>query len=149
MQATEQQQEVAAIDARLGRRVRDLRERRGWSQGALSEELEKWTGVDWHQTTITKVENGHRPVRASELVALGFVFNVGPAQLLGGSDGDAIVADQYLLGQKDELESVQTWLQRRQALVTARMEMSSATYLPAQQDHDEEEEASGLDRKTP
>lgn len=49
----------------IGRRIRALRTDAGWSQPALIEALRD-AGLNWGQSTLSKVEAGERPLRLSE-----------------------------------------------------------------------------------
>lgn len=70
-------------------RLRDERERRGWSRAALTVMLEK-RGVWVHPTAIAKIENGTRSVELSMLWALADIFGVSVDALIGraGRGGD-------------------------------------------------------------
>jgi transcriptional regulator with XRE-family HTH domain len=59
----------------LGRKVRQLRTERGWSQEQLSERL---NGLGWavHQTTVAKLEAGTRPIRIAEADTLAVAFGL-------------------------------------------------------------------------
>ena len=70
-------------NAHIGVRVTQSRERQGWNQGELATRLEA-AGLPWHQTTVSKVERGERPVRAVELPLLAAVLGVDPLALLPG-----------------------------------------------------------------
>ncbi|MGW4129468.1 helix-turn-helix domain-containing protein [Amycolatopsis japonica] len=59
----------------LSSKVRQLRTERGWSQEDLANQLER-VGFKMHQTTIAKLESGKRPIRASEVFALAYVFRI-------------------------------------------------------------------------
>lgn len=69
----------------LGRRVRQERERRGWSQAELAERL-KDHGVELHFTAIAKIEqrDSERPraIRFNEAMALAEVFEMSVDRLL-------------------------------------------------------------------
>ncbi|MEV6907991.1 helix-turn-helix transcriptional regulator [Amycolatopsis sp. NPDC051071] len=59
----------------LSSKIRQLRTDRGWSQEDLANHLER-VGFKMHQTTIAKLESGKRPIRASEVFALSYVFRI-------------------------------------------------------------------------
>ena len=67
-------------EAAVGAKVRALRVERGWSQGDLADKLDE---VGWpiHQTNISKLEAGRRPIRVAELHALAAVFGLPPIAL--------------------------------------------------------------------
>jgi transcriptional regulator with XRE-family HTH domain len=64
----------------LRRRVREFRERRGWNQTQLAEEVTK-LGTTMHQTTIAKIENQSRDVTINEALLLAAALNVPPPLL--------------------------------------------------------------------
>lgn len=64
----------------IGRKVRLLREERGWSQTELARRLSD-LGLDMHQTTVAKMESGRRPLRVSEAVAITQALKI-PANTL-------------------------------------------------------------------
>ncbi len=59
----------------IGAKVRQLREQRGWSQADLSDRL-AYYGWPLHQTNVSKIESGRRPLRVAEAVALALVFGL-------------------------------------------------------------------------
>lgn len=59
----------------IGAKVRQLREQRGWSQADLSDRL-AYYGWQLHQTNISKLEAGRRPIRVAEAAALAAVFGL-------------------------------------------------------------------------
>jgi transcriptional regulator with XRE-family HTH domain len=63
------------VEGILGAKIRQLRERAGWSQADLAERL-KAVGFEFHQTTVAKMEAGKRPIRVAEVFALGVVFRM-------------------------------------------------------------------------
>ncbi|NUU30848.1 helix-turn-helix transcriptional regulator [Arthrobacter sp. C9C5] len=71
---TEQQKVHQAEEAQFVENVQRLREAKGWSQGELARRMsdEGWDG--FHQTTISRIEKGQRPVRLAEARALAKVL---------------------------------------------------------------------------
>jgi transcriptional regulator with XRE-family HTH domain len=59
----------------LGRKVRQLRLERGWTQEQLAERLSE-VGWPMHQTTVAKLEGGARPIRIAEADALAVAFGL-------------------------------------------------------------------------
>lgn len=53
-------------DARFAENVRRERERAGWSQAEFARLLQEAGLAHFHQTTVSRVENGERPVRLGE-----------------------------------------------------------------------------------
>lgn len=75
--------DVAALEAeeRIGRRVRELRQARGWSQEQLASAMTD-LGVTMHQTTVAKVEAAARPIRVNEAAVFAAVLGVRLVDLL-------------------------------------------------------------------
>ncbi|MEV7768303.1 helix-turn-helix transcriptional regulator [Microbacterium sp. NPDC086615] len=59
-------------------KFRMMREERGWSQKDLADEVNRY-GLDFHQSTIAKLEGHKRPLRVAEMFALSYVFRMPPA----------------------------------------------------------------------
>jgi transcriptional regulator with XRE-family HTH domain len=64
------------------KRVRDERERRGWSQSHMAKLLSD-KGIGAHTTTIAKIEAGDRAVPVDEAAAIADLFEVSLDKLLG------------------------------------------------------------------
>ncbi len=62
-------------EKRFGRRVREWRTARSWSQEDLAERLRD-VGIDMHQTTLAKLERGGRPLRVAEAVAIATIMGM-------------------------------------------------------------------------
>jgi len=60
----------------VGRRIRELRQKKGWSQEALAEE------AGLHRTYIGQVERGEKSIRMKDLVRLAGALRVRPFVLL-------------------------------------------------------------------
>lgn len=60
----------------LGRRIRELREGRGWSQERLAE------AADLHENYISRLETGRQEPGVLVLLRLCLAFEITPAQLL-------------------------------------------------------------------
>lgn len=60
---------------RFGRRVKDLRLERGWTQDELAKRL-NGAGYSMHQTTVAKMESGARPTSVGEMAALAAIFGM-------------------------------------------------------------------------
>jgi len=72
-------------DVVIGERVRQRRISLGLSQDALAGRLQA-AGIAWSQGTLSKVENGDRPVRLSETPSLATVLDLPWYQLLESAD---------------------------------------------------------------
>ncbi|MEX5259576.1 helix-turn-helix transcriptional regulator [Kocuria sp. CPCC 205263] len=58
--------EEGTMNRRFRENMRRIREEKGWSQGELSRRLVDSGLSVFHQTTITRIENGSRPVKLDE-----------------------------------------------------------------------------------
>jgi len=66
----------------IAARVRELRQRNGWTADQLAERMTA-EGVPWSRIVVTKLETGRRPsVSAEELLTLAYVLSVAPVHLL-------------------------------------------------------------------
>ena len=79
------------IERVIGKKVRQLRTERGWSQEDLRRRLEPGWPLD--QTTISNLELGRRPIRVAEAEALAAVFGMSLVALL---DQGAATAERDL-----------------------------------------------------
>ncbi|MBA2768637.1 MAG: helix-turn-helix transcriptional regulator [Sporichthyaceae bacterium] len=75
--------DIATLDETVGARIRDLRIRQGLPQGHLSTVMRVSYDFGWHQSTLTRVEAGERPLRLSEAVAVAEILGTDVADLLG------------------------------------------------------------------
>lgn len=67
---------AAEVDANIGRNLRTAREARGISQAELARLVGEMGVPGFHQTTIARIENGARPLRAAEAIAVCRVLEV-------------------------------------------------------------------------
>ena len=63
------------IEERIGARVREERERRGWSQEVLGQEVGRFLERSWSGQTVSVAEKGGRDFGAVEMLAISMVFN--------------------------------------------------------------------------
>ena len=68
---------MRTIDQDVGARIKALREQRGMSQAALGER------IDLNQSTVSRIEEGSRPLTASELAALSSTLGVTIGAIVG------------------------------------------------------------------
>lgn len=71
----------------VGERVRQARESWGWSQGDVARHMRTENHPNFYQTTVSRIENGARPVTVEECSALANVLRVSPIYLAGWSPG--------------------------------------------------------------
>lgn len=83
-----------AYETQFGVKLRDWRKARGWSQARVADEL-GYRGFEMHQTTVAKIENGTRPLRVAEAVAISDVMGMPALSVFygPGPDDEAIGID--------------------------------------------------------
>lgn len=69
-----EQREGMTPDERISANVRALREQKGLSQAELAKLMSE-RRHPWHQSTVTRVEQGTQQLKAAELVDLAAIFN--------------------------------------------------------------------------
>lgn len=62
------------LNQALGKYVADSRRRSFYSQQVLADRMNEQFGHNWHQTVISKIENGERHLTAEELFHLAVIF---------------------------------------------------------------------------
>lgn len=78
-------------DGRFAANMRAMRAARGWNQSELARRVTNAGTDGFHQTTISRIEAGSRPVRLGEATAIARVLGT-TVELMVSSDGrDAIV----------------------------------------------------------
>ncbi len=70
------------VEVTFSRGVRTWRELHGWSQTELAQRMQE-RGHPFHQATVYKLEDGRRPTRLAEAVALAEVLEVPLTHLIG------------------------------------------------------------------
>ncbi|HLI38886.1 MAG TPA: helix-turn-helix transcriptional regulator [Streptosporangiaceae bacterium] len=60
-------------DGQFAARIREERERKGWSQGGVARQMRQ-RGWSWYPQTVQKAEAGHRKVSVGEAEALARIF---------------------------------------------------------------------------
>lgn len=94
-----------ANDATIGERIRSLRGELDLSQGELADRLRKH-GLPWSQGTLSKVENGDRPVRLAEAPMLAAALGIEIEDLAAGPSRLGLVLRR---AQFREQEAVNRW----------------------------------------
>lgn len=90
----------------IGQRVKELRERKGWSQGDLLAAARRFlpAGETFARASLSRIENGHRKANSGMLQALARALDTSPEYLLGleGQEGLTVVsAEEVPLPQPD------------------------------------------------
>jgi transcriptional regulator with XRE-family HTH domain len=117
-----------ALEVTVGRRTRQFREQRGWSQADLGQRLGAY-GAALHQTSISKLEAGARPIRLDEVGALADLFEVRPADLFEdavGSDRVRKAEDAYRHAHGHMHAQALQHSRARQRLAAAEQEVTEA-----------------------
>lgn len=70
------------MNSKTGSRIKQQRERRGWTQLELAEK------VGMNNSVLSRIESNKRPVESEELKKFADVFNMSIDQLLGHVNGD-------------------------------------------------------------
>lgn len=70
------------MHSKTGSRIKQLRERRGWTQ------LDLAVKVDMNNSVLSRIESNKRPVESEELKKFADVFNVSTDFLSGHTNGD-------------------------------------------------------------
>lgn len=109
------------------RRIREARNRRGWTVKDLAAQCKKAGAVKLTAAVITNLETRRRPGReisAEELLALALVLEVPPVQLLSPLDGDEVL--EVVPGEGKDPVAAAAWLSDEDwSLGAARMAASS------------------------
>jgi transcriptional regulator with XRE-family HTH domain len=74
------------VDAAFSEALRATRERRSMTQGELAQQMSA-RGFDFHQQTVTKVENGRRKVTIGEATAMAAILEAPLEALIQGRNG--------------------------------------------------------------
>lgn len=73
--------------------VQRQREARGWSQGELARRMSDLGWEAFHQTTISRIEKGARPVRLGEARALARIFDSNVSQMIAPTEAQRALAE--------------------------------------------------------
>jgi transcriptional regulator with XRE-family HTH domain len=78
-------------EEQLGKRLRALREARGWTQGELLDAARQFlpAGEVFDRTTVSRLEHGRQWPRSGTLSALARAFGVSPGYLVGHDEPPA------------------------------------------------------------
>lgn len=90
---------VADLDVTIGRTVKQLRRDLGLTQAEVAE------AVSLHQTALSKIESGKRPLLVSEAFALSDALPVNVLSVLAGA-WTPTFADAYRAGYEKALDDV-------------------------------------------
>lgn len=82
---------ITPEEARFIDSVKRIREKKGWSQGELARYLGDTGTEGFHQTTISRIEKGERPVRLGEARAIARVFGSTVEQMTMSAENSDVV----------------------------------------------------------
>ncbi len=68
-------------EAHFAQNLRHQREAKGWSQGDLARRMQEVGWRNFHQTTVSRIEKGERPIRLGEAKTIASLLSVGLEQL--------------------------------------------------------------------
>lgn len=85
---------TVSIDDSFGEALRQARERSKLTQGAVAELMRERLFVDFHQTTVYKIESGKRGVTLGEGLALASIVGVSIEKLIEESKTTAVALRQ-------------------------------------------------------
>ncbi|WP_336652373.1 MULTISPECIES: helix-turn-helix domain-containing protein [unclassified Leucobacter] len=94
---------MADLDAKLARRIREVREGIGLSQGDLARRMNERGHQGFQQQTIARIESGNRKVTYGEAVDLATAMNHTAEGLVGVPGEDALVAKGARVGETSEV----------------------------------------------
>lgn len=141
---TSWEKQSESINKGLGRRIRQLRNQKGLTQGELAEMLSTRTGKQYKIATVSRLEAGNRPTPLPEVLLLAELFEVSVATLLPpeGIDELILIPISFQLAAKEatveaasakldlarnELEHAQEALQAAQLLVDSQKRLMTPT----------------------
>lgn len=94
-------------DSSIGQFLRDQRARWECSQQAVAQEMRD-RGFDWAQATVSSVENGKRPLRLTEAIALAEFLDIELADFDDPRSNELLRAKRKLDLATEELERART-----------------------------------------
>ncbi|MCV7441230.1 helix-turn-helix transcriptional regulator [Mycobacterium paraense] len=109
-------------DSHFGKRLRALRENRGWSQAETAKMLSDRGIQPMHPSTVAKIEAGDRSVRINEAVGIADVFEVSVDSLLGRNTNNKRDLEYLLEALSDTVFLSRTGLERTAQSLRDRME---------------------------
>lgn len=89
----ERQTPEMEVEARFCAAVQRLREWKGWSQGEVARRMNALGWDGFHQTTISRIEKGSRPVRLGEAEALAAVFDSTVSAMAAPEDTEVLMRE--------------------------------------------------------
>lgn len=115
---------VTDIDRVFGLNVARHRIAAGLDQYSLADVLTKTSGWAWHQSLVSKIELGKRPVRIAEAYAIAAVFDTSVDALTEHAPGEPKTQAFAQLG---EVRRMMTMLRTRERQITTELETTTTT----------------------
>jgi len=103
----------------FGKRVRDEREHRGWSQSQMAKLLSDNKIPMIHASTIAKIEAGSRPTRIDEAIGIADLFGISLDALLGREGMEDEAAHSMTLLADEAAQLIPEVVQIRERLTSA------------------------------
>lgn len=69
-------------EANFVRNMQLLREQKGWSQGEFARRMQEVGWSSFHQTTVSRIEKGERPVRLGEARGIASILDTSTSQMI-------------------------------------------------------------------
>jgi transcriptional regulator with XRE-family HTH domain len=108
--------DVPTPEQLAGRKLRLLRQQRGWSQQDVMERMRAY-GYRWSHATVTRLEAATRPIRLNELADLAALYGVPVVQLLeAGAPDDLDALEREIEELAAKRRAVREHLDRQEAL---------------------------------
>lgn len=96
--------ETTERNRRIGQKLRELRENRGWSQNELARKMTERPGLgNFYPMTIKRIEAGERPIKLDEAMEFAYLLGISLDVLVA-------ITDDEIFYQR-ELEKVESWLE--------------------------------------
>jgi transcriptional regulator with XRE-family HTH domain len=115
-------------------RIREVRERHGFSQAWVAGELERLTGHRWHQAQVAKIEAGERRLTVSEALHFAAVLRASPVHIFVDPNRTAMKIGRRRVSTRD----LRRWVRGERPLL-ARDASVFFTEVPKEEDGPEEE----------
>lgn len=108
------------LDEHIGARIRQIRRERGLSGEEFGAQVREYVGTGWDKPSVSRVEQGKKPVSASDLVAVSLVLGCTIADLTGTTEpvslgAKAVPRTDAIVGGEDAMPEVEGMARFRDA----------------------------------
>ncbi len=102
------------FDQVIGRRIAEVRTRRGMSQAQFAREVRAKVGVGWSRQAVWQVENGKSAMSATDLLAVALVLGCTVADLMSTTEpvslgGAEVARTDAIVAGVDAMPEVEAW----------------------------------------